>query len=62
MSKIPKTWRLYDVKFHLVSEFKDGDVDIVVYKSWWKCSRKWNYEVKKKNLFIILMGFNHKKE
>lgn len=47
---IPKTWRDRTHKYHLVQEFKDGEVELVVYKCWWKYKQRWNYTVEKKYL------------
>ncbi|WP_264289151.1 hypothetical protein [Duffyella gerundensis] len=48
--KIPKTWSFANKKYHLVREFIEGDVSIVVRKFWSKSKGRWEYEASEKSV------------
>lgn len=45
---IPKTWNWRGEKRHLVSELKDGDEELVIYKRWRKSKQWWDYHIEPK--------------
>ena len=49
--KSRKYFRYRGSKCHIVNIFKDGDLDLVVYKNWNKYTQSWEYECK--NMFIV---------
>ena len=67
ITKIPKTWKLYYNKCHLVGFLKDENyvdknnnpVELVVYKYWLKHKAYWRYEVAMKD--ALLYGLNLQK-
>lgn len=47
---IPKEWHWRDEKRHLVSEIKDGETELVVYKRWMKIKQRWDYKTETKSI------------
>lgn len=43
MDNIPKTFRLYGDKCHLVELLIDNDNKLIVYKKWRKHKQRWDY-------------------
>lgn len=48
--EIPGTWQHLSHKCHLLSELKDGETDLVIYKWYSSEKQRWNYEAKEKYL------------
>ncbi len=41
---IPSSWIWRDEKRHLVAEINDGEMELVVYKSWLSSQQRWAYK------------------
>lgn len=48
--EMPETWQHLKQKCHLISELKDGETDLVIYKWWSPGKQRWNYEAREKYL------------
>lgn len=48
------SFRVYDLKAHVVKRFKDRNREFVVYKQWFPSKRRWHYGVEQLSFLIQL--------